>query len=419
MNHLSLPFDLKKIEMIGQQYPTPFYLYDEQGIINCVADLKRAFSWNKGFREYFAVKATPNPAILKLLYALGCGVDCASEAELMLCNRLGITHEDVIFTSNDTPAEEYQLARQLGAIINLDAAEHVDYLLDCVGVPETICLRYNPGKDLVTPNVIMGDMKSAKFGMTKAQIFASVKKLAACGTKHFGIHAMLASNTLEASYFPMLARELFSLVLELRDTFGVTVSFVDLAGGIGIPYRPEETAVDILEIGDAVRRVYEELLMPQGIALSIYTELGRFLTGPYGYLVTTVLHLKETYKRFLGVDASACDLLRPAMYGAYHYITVLGKEHQAPADKYDVTGPLCENNDKFAVDRLLPQVQVGDILVMHDVGAYGHTMGFNCSGKLRPKELMLRSDGSVELIRRSQTIKDLFATFDIYPEFRG
>lgn len=417
MHDYSLPFDKTTIEEIKKSFPTPFYLYDEEGIRNCIQRIRAAFSWNKGYKEYFAVKATPNPAILKLLSSLGCGFDCASSTELMLAQKLGVTGKNIMFSSNDTPAGDYRFARELGAIINLDDCSHIDFLSENGGIPETVCMRYNPGTDFIVQNDIMGQLKESKFGMTRAQLIESVKKLSALGAKHFGVHAMLASCALNEDYYPTLAREVFSLALEIKEKTGVTLSFANLSGGIGIPYRPEDSAVDILRIGENVRLVYEELIEKNSMELSLFTEMGRFVTGPYGYLVSTVIHEKETYKNYLGIDATACNLMRPAIYGAYHHITLLGKETEKADTMYDVTGSLCENNDKFAVDRLLPKADIGDIAVIHDAGAHGYSMGYNYNGKLRCAELLLKKDKSVTLIRRAETAKDYFATLDIYPEF--
>lgn len=418
MHDFTLPFDKEKVEKIKAEYPTPFYLYDERAIRSCVARIQQAFSWNEGYREYFAVKATPNPAIIKLLSSMGCGVDCASTTELTMSQKLGITGQSIMFSSNDTPKGDYQLARQLGAIINLDDCSHIDFLAENGGIPETICMRYNPGTDFIVQNDIMGELKQSKFGMTKVQLIDSVKRLSKMGAKNFGVHAMLASCALDEDYYPTLAREVFSLALEIKKETGVVLSFVNLSGGIGIPYRPQETAVDIIKIGRNVQKVYDELIASNGMKLSIFTEMGRFVTGPYGYLVSTVLHEKHTYKNYLGLDATACNLMRPAIYGAYHHITLLGKENSECNTKYDVVGSLCENNDKFAVDRMLPKADIGDIAVIHDAGAHGYSMGYNYNGKLKCAELLLENDGNVRMIRRAETMEDYFATLDIYPEFR-
>lgn len=418
MNNYTLPFTKEDILKIKQTYPTPFYLYDEKGITDCVNKIKKAFSWNEGYREYFAVKATPNPAILKLLHSLGCGIDCASSAELTMGERLGITGKEIMFSSNDTPKEDYILARKLGAIINLDDPTHIDFLNNCAGIPETICLRYNPGTQFISSNRFMGELSQSKFGMTERQIIDSVKRLKALGAKTFGVHAMLASCSLEEGYYAALSEEVFSLANKIREETGVTLSFVNLSGGIGIPYKPEETAVDIVKIGAMVKEVYDRLIKANGYDVALFTEMGRFVTGPYGYLVSTVLHDKKTYKNYLGLDATACNLMRPAIYGAYHHITLLGKENSECDTVYDVTGSLCENNDKFAIDRALPKADIGDIAVIHSAGAHGYSMGYNYNGKLKCAELLLKEDGSVKLIRRAETLSDYFSTLDIYPEFK-
>ena len=413
-----LPFSLEQAQRWREKYPTPFYLYDEAGIRKCVTELQQAFSWNPGFREYFAVKATPTPAILRLLHSLGCGVDCASVTELLLAARCGITGQEIMFSSNETAPDEYREARRLGAIVNLDDLTQVEQLEQACGVPDTVCCRYNPGRFQIT-NDIMGHLYDSKFGMPYEQLLEALRRLKARGVRHFGIHAMLASCSLDGFYYPNLARELFRLVLQIRDELGITLEFVDMSGGIGIPYRPEEQAVDMAAIGREVHRVYDELLSANGISLSIYTEMGRYITGPYGYLLTTAIGKKHIYKEYIGVDACAANLMRPAMYGAYHHITVLGKE-QAPCDTIvDVVGALCENNDKFAVDRALPPIDCGDILVIQDAGAHGHSMGYNYNGRLRSAELLLREGGELQLIRRAETPEDLFATFDVDREFSG
>ncbi len=409
----TLPYTKKKIVQIVKDYPTPFHIYDEKGIKDAAHRLQNAFAWNQGYKEYYAVKACPNPAILKLLYDNGCGMDCSSYTELMLCDALGIRGENIMFSSNATPAEEFVYARKLGALINLDDFTHIDFLEKNGGIPETICLRYNPGGEFRLGNAIMGNPGDAKYGMTREQIFEGVKKLSAMGAKKFGLHAFLASNTTDNGYYPALARQLFELAAELHQKLGVQMDFVNLSGGVGIPYRPEERPVDIDQVGREVRRAYEEVVVPAGMhPLRLKTELGRYMTGPYGSLVATVLHEKNTYKQYIGLDACAANLMRPAMYGAYHHITVLGKEDWPCDHVYDVTGSLCENNDKFAVDRKLPRIDIGDLVAIHDTGAHGFAMGYNYNGKLRSAELMLHEDGSVELIRRAETPKDLFATFD-------
>ena len=393
------PFVTKaQLESIVQQYPTPFHLYDEKGIRENARKLKQAFAWNPGFKEYFAVKATPTPAILKILREEGCGTDCSSLTELMLADRCGFHGSEIMFSSNDTPAEEFQLAARLGATINLDDLTHIDFLKETIGtIPETISCRFNPGE--------------AKYGFTREQLTEGFKKLKAMGAKRFGIHAFLASNTLSNAYYPTLAGILFQTAVELKDETGCHIAFINLSGGVGIPYRPEQPANDILAIGEGVRQKYEEILVPAGMGdVAIFTELGRFMLGPYGCLVTTATHFKHTYKEYVGVDACAANLMRPAMYGAYHHITVMGKEDTPCDHKYDVTGALCENNDKFAVDRMLPEIERGDLLVIHDTGAHGFSMGYNYNGRLRSAEILLREDGSTQLIRRAETPDDYFAT---------
>lgn len=418
MPHKSLPFSLDQVRAIAKEHPTPFYLYDAAGIRRCVRDLKAAFAWNEGFREYFAVKATPTPAILSLLHELGCGADCASMTELLLCEKLGITGESIMFSSNDTPGAEFEYARNLGAIINLDDLTHVDFLAAHGGIPETVCCRYNPGHFSLDKNAIMGNLQDSKFGMPKDQLLEALRRLKALGARQFGLHAMLISCSLEENYYPLLLEELLNLALEAREKAGVEISFIDLSGGIGIPYRPEQSPVNIAAIGEATREVYERLALANGLQPRLFAELGRYITGPYGYLVSTVLHEKNTHKHYLGLDASACDLMRPAIYGAYHHITILGKEG-APADAvYDVTGALCENNDKFAVDRPLPHADMGDIAVIQDAGAHGRSMGYNYNGKLRCAELLLEEDGGARLIRRAETPGDYFATLDFTGLFR-
>ena len=406
-----------QLEAIAARYPTPFHIYDEAGIRANARRLKEAFAWNPGFREYFAVKATPTPAILKLLKEEGCGCDCSSMAELIMAERIGAAGQEIMFSSNNTPAEDFRKAAQLGAIINLDDLTLVDALEEAVGTPpDTICCRYNPGGVFTLGEThegfqVMDNPGDAKYGMTRLQITEAFRRLAAKGVKNFGIHSFLASNTLSNDYYPALARILFQLAVELQEETGVHICFVNLSGGVGIPYRPEQPANDIAAIGEGVRKAYEEILVPAGMGdVALYTELGRFMLAPYGHLVTRATHEKQIYKEYIGVDACACDLMRPAMYNAYHHITVMGKE-DAPCDhKYDVAGGLCENNDKFAVDRMLPKIDRGDLLVIHDTGAHGHAMGYNYNGKLRSAELLLKEDGSVELIRRAETLEDYFRT---------
>lgn len=408
-----LPFDKAGIERICREYPTPFHIYDARGIRANVRRLRRAFAWNPGFREYFAVKALPNPAVMQLLYEEGCGMDCSSLTELMLSRAVGITGRDIMFSSNDTPPEEFELARRLDAIINLDDITHIEFLRRHGGIPRTISCRYNPGGAFKLGNMIMGQPSEAKYGFTRAQLTEGFRQLLALGAEHFGLHAFLASNTTDAGYYPALARQLFRLAVELRDETGADVRFVNLSGGIGIPYRPDEPEADIETIGREVARAYDEIVRPAGMEIAVYTELGRYITGPYGFLVTHAIHEKEIYKHYIGLDACACNLMRPAMYGAYHHITVMGKEEAPCTHLYDVTGSLCENNDKFAIDRPLPKIDVGDIVVIHDTGAHGFSMGYNYNGKLRSAELLLEEDGSARLIRRAETPADYFATLDI------
>ena len=408
---------LDQLKPIVERYPTPFHLYDEAGIRATARALKAAFAWNPGYKEFFAVKATPNPAILKLLREEGCGTDCSSLTELMLSDRCGFQGDEIMFSSNDTPAEEFALADKLGATINLDDFTHIDFLKATVGhIPETISCRYNPGGLFQLGQSkegfqVMDDPGQSKYGFTKPQLIEGFKKLKAMGAKHFGLHSFLASNTISDEYYPALARILFELAVELKNETGCHISFINLSGGVGVPYKPEQPENDIAVIGEGVRRAYEEVLVPAGMGdVSICTELGRFLLAPNGCLVTTAIHEKHTYKEYIGVDACAANLMRPAMYGAYHHITVMGKE-TAPRDHtYDVTGSLCENNDKFAIDRPLPQIDMGDLLVLHDTGAHGFSMGYNYNGRLRSAEVLLRSDGSAELIRRAETPDDYFAT---------
>ena len=410
-----LPFDREKLEQIAAVYPTPFHIYDEEGLKKCVKELYGAFSWNKGFREYFAVKALPNPFILSLLSSLGCGCDCASLPELMLSDASGVNGERIMFSSNDTPLNEYECANALGAVINLDDISHIEMLDRLEHFPKTVCCRYNPGNAFSMTNDIMGHLADSKFGMTKPQLFDAMAILKTRGVKRFGIHSMLVSCAMESEYYPRLAKSLFELALEVKAKTGVTVSFLNLSGGLGIPYYPDQEPINIKAIGNAVKEEYEKTLVPAGMEVDIYTELGRYITGPYGYLVSRVIHKKQIYKNYIGLDACASDLMRPAMYGSYHHITVMGKENM-PCDRlYDVTGSLCENNDKFAIDRLLPEVQTGDLVVIHDTGAHGHSMGYNYNGKLRSAELMYHKDGTVTMIRRAEKPSDYFATLDFSP----
>lgn len=406
----------EKLEEIVKEYPTPFHLYDERGIRENAQAMKEAFAWNKGFKEYFAVKATPNPFLIEILREYGFGCDCSSYTELMLSKAMGCVGEDIMFSSNDTPAEEFQYANELGATINLDDITHIAYLEEAIGtLPKRMSCRYNPGGVFEVCNGIMDNPGEAKYGMTEAQIFEAFRILKSKGVEEFGIHAFLASNTVTNEYYPMLAKRLFELAVRLEKETGAKICFINLSGGVGIPYRPEETPNDIRVIGEGVRRVYEEVLTPAGMGdVAIYTELGRFMMGPYGCLVTKAIHEKHTHKEYIGVDACAVNLMRPAMYGAYHHITVMGKEHEPCNYKYDVTGSLCENNDKFAVDRMLPKIDKGDLLVIHDTGAHGFAMGYNYNGKLKSAEILLKTDGSTQLIRRAETPKDYFATFDCF-----
>lgn len=404
---------LNQLKEITKKYPTPFHLYDEKGIRENARKLNQAFAWNKGFKEYFAVKATPTPAILKILKEEGCGVDCSSLTELMLSDAVGFQGNEIMFSSNVTPEEDFILARKLNAIINLDDITHIDVLKDAAGIPETICCRFNPGGMFKISNAIMDNPGDAKYGFTREQMTDGFKRLQALGAKNFGLHAFLASNTTGNEYYPVLAKILFETAVELNRETGAHISFINLSGGVGIPYRPEQKPADILKIGDEVRKVYEQVLVPAGMGdVAIYTELGRFMLAPYGCLVATALREKHTHKDYIGLDACAANLMRPAMYGAYHHITVMGKEDEPCDHKYDITGGLCENNDKFAIDRMLPEIDLGDLLVLHDTGAHGHSMGYNYNGKLRSAEILLKEDGSTELIRRSETPADYFATLD-------
>ena len=409
------PFVTKaQLDEIIKTYPTPFHLYDEKGIRENMKALKEAFSWNKGYREYFAVKATPNPFLINILREYGCGCDCSSYTELMLSDAIGATGEDIMFSSNDTPAEEFVLADKLNAIINLDDITHIDFLEEAIGhIPETISCRYNPGGMFKISNDIMDNPGDAKYGMTTEQLFDAFKILKEKGAKEFGIHAFLASNTVTDDYYPKLAGVLFELAVRLHKRTGAKIKFINLSGGVGIAYRPDQRSNDIAAIGEGVRKKFEEILVPAGMGdVSIFTEMGRFMLAPYGALVTTVLHQKHIYKEYIGVDACAVNLMRPAMYGAYHHITVLGKENEPCDHTYDVTGSLCENNDKFAIDRKLPKIDMGDYLVIHDTGAHGFAMGYNYNGKLKSAELLLCEDGSVKQIRRAETPEDYFATLD-------
>lgn len=412
------PFVTKEqLDEITAKFPTPYHLYDEKGIRDNAKAVKEAFAWNKGYREYFAVKACPNPALIQIMKEYGCGCDCSSMTELMLSKAMGCKGADIMFSSNATPAEEYQYAAKLGAIINLDDITHIDFLEKAIGyIPETISCRYNPGGLFKISNDIMDNPGDAKYGMTTEQLFEAFKILKAKGAKKFGIHAFLASNTVTNEYYPMLAKVLFEVAVKLEKETGADIEFINLSGGVGIPYKPDQEPNDIRVIGEGVRKVYEEVLVPAGMGdVALYTEMGRFMTGPYGCLVTKAIHEKHTYKEYIGCDACAVNLMRPAMYGAYHHITVMGKEDQPCDHKYDITGSLCENNDKFAIDRMLPKIDMGDYLVIHDTGAHGYAMGYNYNGKLKSAEILLKEDGSFEMIRRAETPRDYFATLDCFP----
>lgn len=406
----------EQLEKIVEKYPTPFHLYDEKGIRENIKALKDAFAWNLGYKEYFAVKANPNPFLIQILREYGCGCDCSSYTELLLSEAIGATGDQIMFSSNATPAEEYKLADRLGAIINLDDITHIEFLEQTIGhIPKTISCRYNPGGIFKISNDIMDNPGDAKYGMTTEQLFEAFKILKEKGAEEFGIHAFLASNTVTNEYYPMLAKVLFEVAVKLHKETGAHIKFINLSGGIGIPYKPEQEPNDIKVIGEGVRKVYEEVLVPAGMGdVELYTELGRYVTGPYGCLVTKAIHEKHTHKEYIGCDACAVNLMRPAMYGAYHHITVMGKENLPHDHKYDITGSLCENNDKFAIDRMLPKIEMGDLLVIHDTGAHGYSMGYNYNGKLRSAELLLKEDGNVELIRRAETPEDYFATLDCF-----
>lgn len=413
---MKVPFITKnQLDKITAEFPTPFHLYDEHGIREKARALNTAFSWNKGFKEFFAVKATPTPAILKILQEEGCGADCASYVELILANKCGFDKSEIMFSSNDTPAEEFLLAKKLGATINIDAYNHIEFLSTLAGFefPETMSLRYNPGGVFTMGTKIMDNPEESKFGMTKAQLIQGIRDLQKLGVKKFGMHSFLASNTVTNEYYPKLAQQLFELALEIREKTGVSLDFINLSGGIGVNYRPDEAPNDIAVIGEGVHRVYDEVLTANGLGeVKIYTELGRFMLAPHGLLVTRVLHRKQTYRTYIGVDASAVNLMRPAFYDAYHHITVIGKEEDKVKEIVDVTGSLCENNDKFARQRELPVIDEGDLLVIHDTGAHGFSMGYQYNAKLRSAELLLQQDGSTCMIRRAERPEDYFATLD-------
>ena len=409
-----IPFvNKEQLDEIAAHYATPFYLYDEAGIRKTARLVNQAFAWNKGFKEYFAVKATPNPTILKILREEGCGADCSSYTELIMADAVGFKNNEIMFSSNATPAEDFQLARKLNVTINLDDITHIAFLEKVADIPDTISCRFNPGGHFAIENNIMDNPGDAKYGLTRAQMTEAFKILLQKGVKHFGMHAILASNTVNNDYYPELAKILFKTAVELKEETGAHIEFINLSGGVGIPYKPEQEGNDILAIGEGVRKAYEEILVPAGMDdVKIFTEMGRFMLGPHGALIAKAIHEKHTYKEYIGLDACAANLMRPAIYGSYHHITVMGKENVPCDHKYDVTGGLCENNDKFAIDRMLPKIDIGDLLFIHDAGAHGFAMGYNYNGKLRSAEVLLKEDGSTELIRRAETPADYFATFD-------
>ncbi len=412
MSEKKCPLNREQLEELTQKFPTPFHLYDEAAIRANARALKAAFAWNPGFKEYFAVKATPNPYLMKILKAEGFGADCSSLPELMLAESIGLSGDDIIFTSNDTPANEYVEAVDLEAIINLDDITHIDYLEHCAGLPTLVCFRYNPGA-LKGGNAIIGHPEEAKYGFTRDQLFAGYRALKEKGVKRFGLHTMVASNELDAKYFIETAHLLFDLVYELSVELEIEFEFINIGGGIGIPYKPEEKPVDLKKVGDGIRELYEEMITGRGLKpLDVRMECGRMVTGPYGWLISRVLHKKQTYKKYVGLDSCMTDLMRPGMYGAYHHVTVAGRENEASDFVCDVTGSLCENNDKFAIDRAIAEPQIGDLVVIHDTGAHGHAMGFNYNGKLRSAELLLREEGEITQVRRAETIEDYFVTLD-------
>ena len=412
MTAKNIPFSKEQIEKIIENNPTPFHIYDEKAIRENARYFKNAFAWNEGFKEYYAIKAAPNPYLMKILREEGFGIDCSSTAELEIAKRLGMSGDEIMLTSNDTPASEFQLAKDLGAIINLDDISHIEYVEQNVGLPDTICMRYNPG-DLKQGNLIIGHPEEAKYGFTHEQMIEGYAMLKAKGVKHFGVHTMVASNELDPDYFIETAEILFKLIIEVKEKTGINIEFANLGGGIGIPYTPEQKAVDLEYVSAGIKKLYDEMIVSNGLApLKLFFESGRAITGPYGYLVTKVRHIKHTFKQFAGLDACMVNLMRPAMYGAYHHITVVGKENKEHNVKYDVTGSLCENNDKFAIDRMLPELEPNDIIVIHDAGAHGHSMGFNYNGKLKSAELLWRENGEIVEIRRAETNEDYFATLD-------
>jgi diaminopimelate decarboxylase len=416
MTDKKLPFTKAEIEKIIEKYPTPFHIYDARAIRENVRRFLKAFSGLPEFKEYFAIKACPNPAIVRMLKSLGCGADCSSLAELVIAERAGITGENIMFTSNDTPAEEFQKARELGGIINLDDISHIDFLKKCAGIPEVVSIRYNPGPRRAGSNVIIGNPEEAKYGFTYEQAFEGYARLRELGARRFGLHSFIISNDIDRSHYLETARMLFQLAVDVKTKTGIRIEFVNLSGGLGIPYRLEQDAVDIEALGREIGEAYDEIVRPASLhPMKVFAECGRYITGPYGYLVSTVLHKKNIYREYVGLDACMANLMRPALYGAYHHITVIGKENALASRVYDVTGSLCENNDKFAIQRELPEIDPGDIVVIHDAGAHGHAMGFNYNGKLRSAELLLEEDGSVELIRRAETLDDYFATV-LFPD---
>jgi len=407
-----IPFSKSQLEKIIEQYPTPFHIYDEKGIREFARKFTKTFSWNTGFKEFYAIKSAPNPYLMKIMREEGFGIDCSSYAELVLAERLGMSGDEIMFTSNDTPAYEYKKAIDLGAIINLDDISHIEYLEKQVGLPSLVCFRYNPGS-LKEGNTIIGHPEEAKYGFTREQLFEGYQILKDKGVKRFGLHTMVASNELDAAYFVETAQILFDLIVELKQRVGIQIEFANLGGGIGIPYRPTDQPVDLNFMSQGIQKLYQEKIVANGLApLRVYFESGRAMTGPFGYLVSKVLHIKKTYKQYAGLDSSMANLMRPALYGSYHHITVMGKEYEPLDQVYDVTGSLCENNDKFAINRHLPKLAPGDLVVIHDTGAHGHAMGFNYNGKLRSAELLLRENGEVVQIRRAETLNDYFATLD-------
>ncbi len=413
MNKKTVPFTKKQIEKIIAEYPTPFHIYDEKAIVDNVRKLIKAFSWAPDFKEYFAVKATPNPYLMKLLKAEGVGADCSSMAELVLCEKVGITGHDIVFSSNDTPYSEYKKAMALGALVNLDDISMIEYLEQYGPLPEWICVRYNPGPLMKEGNAIIGTPEEAKYGMTREQVFEAFRIMKEKGVKHFGLHTMVVSNELDVNGLINTAKMMFNLAVDVQKNVGINIEFLDFGGGIGLPYKPEQSFIDYDVLSKGIQEYYEEIMVPAGLGnIRMSFECGRAITGPYGYLVTTAIHHKHIWKEYIGVDACMANLMRPGMYGAYHHITVLGKENEPKDHIYDVSGSLCENCDKFAIDRALPEIVDGDILVIHDAGAHGHSMGFNYNGKLRSAELLLHEDGSVTQIRRAETLDDLFATLD-------